>query len=366
MSNTTPFQRNIIDEIIKDRQVYDEQIYQAQKIEEADIQQFNRYDRLLDLLREEAIYHLDISVRAGKGKTKKLSPESLNLTKAQENAIRANAGKLGSIQVFKPMDEVSYKIHYQRSKIMRKSVNLGGISVIPESKIQEVIAEITELQQVVEDSKQKISNEYNLGFRDYLYRITNIINESYVQEDLYDGIIREYARAFPTLGAILDQMQIIINGPYRIPSLLEDEFYDQHFLAQEMKTKMLQDVRDSFAELKNVLFYSLLDSLKDIENQASQNTNYISRKNIKRLLKKIEKLTSKSNEIIEETVLGEATEDLKTLRLMVEPLEYYEDTDNILNQIQHIRKRFNLDISNHSKEEKTFEESILENLDLTF
>lgn len=364
MPESKPFQRSIIQELVEQRKIYENQIYQVREVQEIDIQEFSRYERLLDLLREEAIYHLNIAVRSGKGKTKKLSPESLNLTKAQENAIKANAGRLGSIQVFKPMEVVSYKIHYQRAKIMRKTIDLGGVPVVPESKIQEVLSEIRELQELIEASKKQISEEYNLGFRDFLYRVTNIINESNVQDDLYKGIIEEYSRAFPTLGSILDQMHVIINGPYRIPSLLEDEYHDQHFLAQEMKTKMLKDVKDSFAKLKNALFNSLLECLSDIEEKASKNT-IASRKEAKRLLQKVEKLTQKSSSIIEETILEDDTEDLVTLRLMLQPLEYYEDTENIQHQIDRIRDRFKLKAS-PQKEGTTFEESIMENLDLSF
>lgn len=355
------YQRQCIDDLLAER---GESTFYTPNYnqEEKPLKDYIRYDRILDALREESLWHLEISVRSGKGKTKKLTPESLNLKKEQAEALKANAGQLGNIQVFKQLDGISYRIHCMRQKIMSNALNIGGIPVIPNSKIDEVYAQIGELQQLVEMCKGEISENYQLAFRDFLYRITDIINASDVPEDEYETIIREYARSFPSLRDILDQMRVIINGPYRIPSLLEDQQHDQQILANEMRKNMLEDIKSSFKELKTSLISTLLDCLGDIEKEAHQDKT-ASRKEAKKLLNKIDALVGKSDIITEHLLLDEDTNDLINLKGLIQEINYSTDQDSIQDAINKIRKEFS---PQQRAEGTTFEESILENLDLSF
>lgn len=360
------YQRDIIDSLVEARSISDNNIYSKKSIDDLEESgsEFRRYGRILDLLREQAIYHLNVTVRAGRGQTKRLSPESLNLTKAQANSIRANAGELGSIKVFRLMEGIAYQLSMQRQTIMRMTTNIGGIPVVPESQIDKVNKEIQKLKQLVEDSKEQVSMQYNKGFRDFLYRVTNIINDSDVPDDMYEPIIREYAKSFPSLGDILDQMYVIISGPYRIPSLLEDQQHDQHFLAQEMRKNMLEDIKSSFHSLRDAIFSSLVETLSDIEKKSKEDT-VKSRSEARELLNKIEKITKKSNSIVENSILGSDTEDLKLLKYMILEIDLSTNQEQIQDAVDKIRSQFELKVQPYQKN-NTFEEDVMENIDFSF
>lgn len=257
----------LIEDLVSRRKTEDES--QSKTIQER--------KRNLELIRDKAIYMLSISVHTGSFRVT-IDCRDLGVNDEFTDAVEAGEGKhIIRIPIFAELVKSGTRLASMRARIQKKMVYSEPYWFCPEEQMDAVSQGVSELLAACEELRAEALTAYDEGYTDYLRRVAAILVRV-TPEDQLEEKLEEYAGLFPTREDVENNFRVEIQGPIRVPSLIEQSGEDARLaanLAQETEARQRlelleaenQATRQLQAEWSNSIRESLSQSLASARDE---------------------------------------------------------------------------------------------------
>lgn len=228
-------------------------------------------------LATEPLYLLKLNVKVGI-QTLKLEGQHLGIEDRVMNLLQENAGggyraKLGAkLKNAASKLQARQKIIYNRYTVISEPFRL-----IHESSLPQALAEIEEMKQQADTLRQELLESYPEEYRMFLEWVESILKAANLDAQDISNALAAYAASYPTPDEIeRKSLQILVEGPIKIPSLLEEskhraqEAENRAKITQEQLEKQkLSLLARSQEQLEQTLIASLYDAKVRSQDEAN-------------------------------------------------------------------------------------------------
>lgn len=121
------------------------------------------------------------------------------------------------------------KIIYNRYTVLSEPFRL-----VHESTLPKALEAIEEMQAEADTLRQEILEAYEEEYTGFLGWAYQVLTEAVLEQTDIESALRQYAEAYPTKNELQEQsLRILVEGPVKIPSLVEQAKREEAELAHE-------------------------------------------------------------------------------------------------------------------------------------
>jgi hypothetical protein len=190
--------------------------------------------RNLDPLRTDEIYLFGISVTVGTGKLT-IDCGDIELNPELSEEITAVDGRFTiTLPIFKDLSKKATKLSTRRRKIQKKLRFANPYWYIAKKDLISVRDDIFEtvvtdrdqdkgMLQLLNELKAEALDGYDASFAEFLLNLERVLLKAgKFSRDRIDILLEKYSEQFPTRQEVLENFDVILEGPIKIPSLVEE------------------------------------------------------------------------------------------------------------------------------------------------
>lgn len=255
---------------------------------------------LLSFATTEPVYLLTINVSVGTT-TAKLPWSALNLSPELQSSLNAAGAKAASVVVFAGLKDRGTQLKTRKETLQGRLLQCGGgVWFCREQDLPALADGIADLKAFADELRGELADCYDAEFSAYLSRIAAVLKAANFPPDAAGSILAQFAPIFPTLAAAMEGFGITFDGPYRVPSLLEQAQADNAVASELLKSeelaalKALQEdnanlIRSAVAEAVESTTDTLYGIIREeLERLGKINGNALSGRGLKKALANLE------------------------------------------------------------------------------
>ncbi|MBW4514536.1 MAG: hypothetical protein KME11_04865 [Timaviella obliquedivisa GSE-PSE-MK23-08B] len=226
-----PRKNPLIGRLISDREASDTAATRTQLEKFDDIQTAHRN---LDPLRTDEIYLFGISVNIGVGRLT-IDCGEIEINPELSEAIASANGRFTiTLPIFKDLLKKGSKLATRRRKIQKFLRFANPYWYVSKKDLVAVRDEIFKtvesdrdqdkgMLQLLNELKAEAMAGYDNAFADFLSELEAVLlKASPFSRDRIDELLERYAEQFPTRQEVLENFNVVLEGPIKIPSLVEE------------------------------------------------------------------------------------------------------------------------------------------------
>ena len=223
-------------------------------------------------LATEPIYLLKLTVKVG-SQSLKLDGSDLGI---QDNVLKlledaASGGYAAKIS--KRLKDAANKLQ-ARQKIIynRYTVLSEPFRFVHESSLPQALEAIEEMHKEAEGLRSEILEAYESEYTGFLEWAYQVLTEAALEASKVESALRRYAQAYPTKEDLLKNcLRVLVEGPVKLPSLLEEAFRESTQLAHSAQERMESVEREKLrllARSQETLQQTLISTLYDARTKS--------------------------------------------------------------------------------------------------
>lgn len=206
---------------------------------------------LVNFATSETVYILSLKISVGSTRVA-LPWETIRIRPELIAGLNQAGAACPSVDLFRGLAKRGNQLKTRKEFIQTHWLQSGGgFWFCREQDLPAVAAEIAEMQRFADELRSELVEVYDQEFAEYLGRITTVLAAANIPAEEARGIVNQFAARFPTLADAQAGFGFVIDGPYRVPSILEQAQADNKVageLLHSQELKALQELQQRQVE----------------------------------------------------------------------------------------------------------------------
>ena len=199
---------------------------------------------LVNFATSETVYILSIKLSVGSTRVA-LPWETIRIRPELITGLNQAGAACPSVDLFRGLAKRGGQLKTRKEFIQTHWLQSGGgFWFCREQDLPAVAAEIAEMQAFADELRAELADIYDQEFTDYLGRIATVLAAASIPPDEARGIVNQFAARFPTLADAQAGFGFVIDGPYRVPSLLEQAQGDNKVASELLQSEELKALQE--------------------------------------------------------------------------------------------------------------------------
>lgn len=224
-----------------------------------------------DKLRNQPVYLLSMTVQVG---AQSLLLEGLHLgINSQVMKLLEDAAKGGyRANISQKLKDAAHKLQARQKTIYsRYTVLSEPFRLVHEASLPEALKAIEEMQQEAEQLRLEIVDSYQEEYTAFLVWAHQVLTQANLEGAAIEAALTQYADAYPTQEDFQECLQVVVEGPVKIPSLIEDAQIQAEEARKQATEEAAKREREKLALLRRsqeALEQTLLSTLYDAQTRS--------------------------------------------------------------------------------------------------
>ncbi len=225
-----------------------------------------------DKLRDQPVYLLSMTVKVG---AQSLKLEGMHLGINEQVMQLLEDAALGGYRatVSQKLKDAAHKLQARQKIIYNQYTVLSEpFRLVHEASLPDALKAIEEMQEEANTLRQDIIDAYEEEFTKFLHWAHQVLTQANLESTLIETALTQYADAYPTQEDFQECLRVIVEGPVKIPSLIEDAREQAEQTKQRSSEEATQLERQKLALLsrsQETLQQTLLSTLYDAQTRST-------------------------------------------------------------------------------------------------
>ena len=227
----------------------------------------SRKRREWDKLKSQPVYLLSLTVKVGaqslliEGLHLGINGQVLSLLKEAKGGYRANLSQKLKDAAHKL--QARQKIIYNRYTVLSEPFRL-----VHEASLPDALKAIEDMLEFADQLRLEIVDSYEEEYTAFLTWAHQVLTQANLEPSVIEAALTQYADAYPTQEDFQECLQVVVEGPVKIPSLIEDAKTQAEETLQQAAEEAVKVEREKLALLQRsqeALQQTLLSTLYDAQ-----------------------------------------------------------------------------------------------------